>query len=419
MGLVALFIGGCIWLPCLHFVFHKSALDFYQPQGLSPQARQLAARHLELWTEPQSRERELRKMRASNAEWDFMGRSFLVWSLANMGLREPGSSKAYLETIDQIVDETVRLEKQEGMYFFLMPYAKARHYVAQPAHSLFLDGEIALMAASRRMLEERADYKQLLTERVNEIAERLRKSPQLVLESYPDECWMFDHVVALDAIRLADVLDGTDHSALIGQWLAMAKKKLVHEESGLLISSFTTDGTPLDGPEGSTLWMVAHCLQILDPDFARDQYRRARRELGRTTLGFSYAREWPVSWTGPADIDSGPIIPVFNISAGSSGMAFIGASAFNDEKFLSSLATTLEFAAFPIRKDGRLKYCGSNQVGDAALLYAATLGPVWEKAAAQTSKSINKEPLTPALSPSPIGSGQADWEREKVPGHRS
>jgi hypothetical protein len=381
MGLVALIIAGCIWLPCLHFVFHKSASDFYQAQGLSPQARQLAARHLDLWTEPQSRERELQKMRASNAEWDFMGRSFLVWSLANMGLREPASSKAYLQTIDQIIDETVRLEKEQGMYFFLMPYAKARPYLAQPAHSLFLDGEIALMAASRRMLEERADYKQLLTERVNAMAERLRQSPQLVVESYPDECWMFDHVVALDAMRLADVLDGSDHSELIHKWLAMAKKKLVHEESGLLISSFTTDGTPLDGPEGSTLWMVAHCLQILDPDFARDQYARARREIGRTTLGFSYASEWPISWTGPADIDSGPIIPVFNISAGSSGMAFIAASAFNDETFLSSLATTLNFAAFPVHKDGRLKYCGSNQVGDAALLYAATLGPVWQKAA--------------------------------------
>jgi len=75
MGLVALVIAGCIWLPCLHFVFDKSASDFYRPEGLSSQARQLAARHIELWTEPQSRERELQKMRVSNAEWDFMGRT--------------------------------------------------------------------------------------------------------------------------------------------------------------------------------------------------------------------------------------------------------------------------------------------------------------------------------------------------------
>src|SRR5215475_8391692 len=108
MGLISLLIAGCLWLPCLHFVFHKSPTDFYQPQGLSSQARQLAARHLDLWTEPQSRERELRKMRASNAEWDFMGRSFLVWSLANMGLREPASKSQYLVVMDRIIKETVK-----------------------------------------------------------------------------------------------------------------------------------------------------------------------------------------------------------------------------------------------------------------------------------------------------------------------
>src|SRR5438445_479050 len=148
-GLASLLIAGCIWVPCLRFLFAKNAAEFHQTAGLSPRARELVARQLRSWTEPALRERELRKMRASNAEWDFMGRSFLVWSLANMGLREPASKATYLATMDQIIDETVRLEKQEGMYFFLMPYAKASHYVAQPPHSLFLDGEIAMMLASR------------------------------------------------------------------------------------------------------------------------------------------------------------------------------------------------------------------------------------------------------------------------------
>src|SRR5258707_3137062 len=89
MGLAALGIAGTLWLCCLHLFFARSASDFYQPQGLSPIARVLAARHLQLWTEPRSRERALKKMRASNEEWDFMGRSFLAWSLANMSLSEP------------------------------------------------------------------------------------------------------------------------------------------------------------------------------------------------------------------------------------------------------------------------------------------------------------------------------------------
>ncbi len=378
-GLIALAVAIAIWLPCLHFFFTKPVSDFYAREGLSPKARELAKRHLQLWTDPKLRERELQRMRASNAEWDFMGRSFLVWSLANMGLRNPDSKQVYLETMDQIIDETLRLEKQNDMYFFLMPYAKQQHYVVQPARSLFLDGEIALMLASRRVLEEKPEYQPMLAERINLIIAELQHSPHMVLESYPNECWTFDHVVALDAIRMADYLDHTDHSELIRNWIAMAKQKLIHRESGLLVSSFTLNCEPLDGPEGSTIWMVAHCLQLLDKNFARDQYERARKELGEITLGFGYAHEWPKSWIGQADVDSGPIIPVFNISAGSSGMAFIGASAFDDERFLSSLAATLDFAGFPSRKNGALKYCASNQVGDAALLYAATLGPIWQK----------------------------------------
>jgi hypothetical protein len=148
-----------------------------------------------------------------------------------------------------------------------------------------------------------------------------------------------------------------------------------------LVCSFETDGTPLDGPEGSTIWMVAHCLQVVDEPFARDQYDRARKELGRIVLGFGYGTEWPASWQGPRDIDSGMVIPVFEVSAGSSGMAFMAASTFHDWPFLQALNATLDMAAFPSRRNGQLKYCASNQVGDAALLYASVLGPLWERTA--------------------------------------
>lgn len=377
-GLAALALAAAIWLPCVHGFFRRAPERFRSGSSVSEVARQLANRHVELWTDPALRRHELERMRASNAEWDFMGRGFLVWSLANLGLREPAAKQTYLAVIDQIIDETVRLEHERGLYFFLMPYAKARPYEVQPARSLFLDGEIALMLAARRAVEEKPEYKAAMTERIQEIVDRMENNPMPFAESYPNECWMFDHVNALAAIKIADFLDRTDHS-LLQSWLALAKRKLVHRETGLLISSFTLKGEPLDGPEGSTIWMVAHGLQLIDEDFARDQYERARKELGRTLLGFGYAREWPNSWNGPMDIDSGPIVPVLQISAGSSGMAFIGASAFHDDDFLSSLAATLDFAAFPARKNGGLRYCAGNQVGDAALLYAAVQGPLWEK----------------------------------------
>ena len=163
------------------------------------------------------------------------------------------------------------------------------------------------------------------------------------------------------------------------QWVEIARTRLVHPGTGLLVSSFRLDGTPLDGPEGSTIWMVAHCLEAVDQAFAADQYRRARRELGRVTLGFGYAAEWPASWRGEVDVDSGSVIPGLDVSAGSSGMAFMAAATFHDDDFLQALASTLDMAAFPTRSRGELRYCASNQVGDAAILYAAVLGPLWEK----------------------------------------
>jgi hypothetical protein len=378
-GLVALMVATAIWIPCIHLLFAHPARDFRQTKGLSPTAEQLAARHLQLWTDPALKEHELSRMRHSNAEWDFMGRTFLVWSLAEMGLRNPGEKLDYLHVMDQIIAETLRLEKERGVYFFLMPYAKARPYVMQPARSHFLDGEIAMMLAARRLVEEKAEYKPLLQERVDVMLERMQRGPVLSAESYPDECWMFDNVAALAAVRMADCLDGGDHSAFIQRWLAQAKQKLTDPHTGILISSYTVDGDALDGPEGSSIWMVAHCLRLLDEDLARDQYRRARKELGRSLAGFAWSREWPPSWRGQEDVDSGPVIPLLDVSAGASGMAFIGASSFGDDAWLSSLATTLDFSAFPTRKAGRLKYCASNQVGDAALLYASVLGPLWEK----------------------------------------
>lgn len=316
-------------------------------------------------------------MRGRNAEWDFMVRTYLVLSLANMGFRDPASRGTYLEIIDLIIDETIHLEQEYGIYYFLMDYARSGSFISTTERSLFQDGEIALMLGARRLLEEKEAYRPLLTERVEMMVATMRESPVLSGESYPNESWMFCNTIALAAIRIADVLDGTDHSDLLRGWVEIAKQELVDPETGLLISSFSFDGEPYDGPEGSSIWMVAHCLQIVDRPFAEDQYRRARAELAGSFLGFGYAREWPETWKGPVDIDSGPIVPILEISPSASGLALLGASAFGDEAYLSALLTTLNFGGFPMETEGQLRYAASNQVGDAVMLYAMVQGPVW------------------------------------------
>ncbi len=96
VGLLVLAGATAIWLPCPHLFIRQAGLGFSPTRGLSPKAQQLAARHLQLWNDPTLRETELQRMRASNAEWDFMGRGFLVWSLANMSLRNPESKVRFI-----------------------------------------------------------------------------------------------------------------------------------------------------------------------------------------------------------------------------------------------------------------------------------------------------------------------------------
>jgi hypothetical protein len=370
LAVLSLAIATAVWLPSLHLA--------YAPPPAQVRAERLLTRQLELFRDGAAHKREAGRMRRSNPEWDFMGRSFLAYALAELAVRDPSARARHLEAMDAVIDDTLRLEREEGIYYFLMPYAQRRSFVMTPARSQFTDGELALMLAMRRLVAEKEAYKAPLAERIQAIVARMSASPTLSAESYPDECWTFCNAVALAAIKASDVLEGTDHSPLYRAWIELAKQRLVEPTTGLLISSYAIDGRVKDGPEGSSIWMSAHMLRVIDPVFAKGQYRRAHKELSRMVLGFGYAREWPPALRGPEDIDSGPVIPGLDVSGGSSGLAFIGASSFRDTAYLRTLGATLDFAAFPVERGGGLSYSASNQVGDAVVLYAMTMGPIWD-----------------------------------------
>jgi len=379
LGIFCLAIAAVIWLPAMHFFFERGFGKYYCDDGVGIKVGQLAARHIALWTEPYIGQSEISKMRSSCAEWDLMTRTFFVLALANMSLREPENQNQYLKVVDQVIGQTIELEREKGIYYFLMDYAKNKSFINQPARSLFIDGEIALMLAARQMVEVREDYKLLLAERVDIIVDYMRKGEALSAESYPDECWTFCNTVALVAITISDILDGRDHSDFCDKWINTAKQKLVDSRTGILFSSYSLDGRPMDGPEGTTIWMAGHCLQIVDEEFAQDQYNRAKKELARDILGFGYTREWPESWKGPLDIDSGPVVPALQASPSSSGLAFVAASSFGDEAFLKELFASLHLGGFQKKQNGTIGFHACNQVGEAVILYSMTLGPMWQK----------------------------------------
>ena len=368
---MAVAAAAAVWLPALHLFFGAD------PRSLGDA---LAARQLALWRDDAGgRARELGVLRAENPEWDFMARNLVAWSLANRALADPATKPRALEAIDAIVDDTLREEREGGPRRFLLPYA-ARGPLPR---SLFVDGEIALTLGLRRLVQDDARDRARMQERVGAIVGEMSAAPLLSAESYPDQCWTFDQANALAAVRLADVLDGTDHSAFLARWVATAKARLVDPRTGLLVSSFHLDGTPEDGPEGSSIWMAASSLSIVDPAFARDQFERARRELGGGALGFGWSREWPASWRGDLDVDSGLPLPVVDASPSASGLELVADATFGDADRLRALLASLELMGFPVRDRDGLRFAAGNGVGDAVALYALSVGPAWKEVASR------------------------------------
>jgi hypothetical protein len=391
-ALFAIVLAGVLWVPNVHRLYARDASAYRAraPDEIAPNARALAEDQIALWRSPELRASRFAPMRAANPEWDLMARAFLVLALGDMALRSPIEAGRFLDVIDTVLHDTIDLERTEGQSELLLPYASAHPFVAEGGRSLFVDGEIALMLGVRQVVRVRAEYAPLLRERARLIERALAASPSASGESYPDECWTFCNTSALAALRMVDLLEGTRHEPYFSRWIGFAKRHLIDPETGLLASSYTYRGVVKDGPEGSTLWMSAHNLLLIDEAFARDQYARARRELGAEVFGFAYAREWPRLRRGPADIDSGPIVPLLDVSPGSSGLALLGASAFDDRPFLEGLFTTLGFAAFPEERDGALRFRASNALGDAVMLEAAVFGPVWDRVRASRAAEASR-----------------------------
>lgn len=321
--------------------------------------------------------------RGANPEWDFMARTFVVLALVNDALERPDRVQAHLGVVDRIIADTVDAERTHGQAHFLLPYGRGRPFVDPSGRSVFVDGEIALMLAARLELAPDPDHHAELRRRALQIAQQMRRGPITSAESYPDEAWTFCNTTALVALRGADRQLGTDHGPLVRRWLQQARASLTDAETGLLVSSFTYDGRPLDGPEGSTLWMTVHNLLLLDPDLAQEQYRRAKDQLASGFAGFAWAREWPQSEAFAdrqgRDVDSGGVIPILDASPGSSGMMLVAAVAFDDAALRDGLLRSAHLGGFPTATNGGTEFAAAGLIGNAVLLYGLRFGPLWER----------------------------------------
>ncbi|MEM9696331.1 MAG: hypothetical protein AAGA56_27550, partial [Myxococcota bacterium] len=170
----------------------------------------------------------------------------------------------------------------------------------------------------------------------------------------------------------------------------LMEDRLVDPRSGLLIQSVRADGTPLDSPRGSGTALASYFLSFVDSARARDLYDAAMRSLGDRILGFGALREYPPGAPGGAgDIDSGPLIAGFSISA--TGFALAGAKRFGDEATFASLWATARLFGAPRQRGGALHFATGGPLGDAILFAMLTARPTESPTASPTESPTDSQ----------------------------
>ena len=66
---------------------------------------------------------------------------------------------------------------------------------------MFVDGELALMVAARRVLADDPRHAEMHGAFVDRMVAQFERSPVLQPESYPDEAWLYCNSQALVAVR--------------------------------------------------------------------------------------------------------------------------------------------------------------------------------------------------------------------------
>jgi len=204
------------------------------------------------------------------------------------------------------------------------------------------------------------------------LARRFAAGP-IVLETYPGERYPVDNSAAVASIGLRSRALGTPDDGTVARFVAGARRQLVDPSSGLLVQAVDAEGRPADAPRGSGTALAAYFLSFADPDFAAELHAAVRRRLAGDVLGFGVIREYANDRAGRGDIDSGPLVFGWSISA--MGFDLGAARAHGDPAAFRDLYRAFDLFGAPRRDGSELALVSGGPLGNAILFAMLTAQP--------------------------------------------
>ncbi len=307
-----------------------------------------------------------------DGEWYFGTYMMAGMGFGQMALEHPERKKEYVKLMEICIDNIL---SEEVRAFDTMSWGEdpLDSLEKDSGHAAYL-GYSNLLLSLHRYVEPDSKYSALNDTITNKLSLMLGKSNIMLLETYPYEVYPVDNCSVIASIALYDKATGKNHKDIKERWTETCRRKYIDHESGLLYQSVYPDtGKPLDSPRGSGTALGIYFLSFMDKELSYELYGGLKKELAGGILGFGAIREYPPGIEGRGDIDSGPIILSYGISA--TGFSIAGARIHGDRELFSSLYSTAYLFGGPVERDEKINYVMGGPLGNAIMFAMLTAQP--------------------------------------------
>lgn len=297
---------------------------------------------------------EVPKMHTGNSHFDseFTFSTYMMGAIGFGQLALDGRDReANIEHMEKAIEGAM---KERG--FDTGPYEGESAFATDQGHIALL-GYLGFALALHRQLVPNGRFAKEEQQFIGAIERRYAR-PALA-ETYPGQIFAVDNSPAIAALAVhARALNTAPSPALVRA--VSGFRTAIDPKTGLLLQSNH------DGARGSGTALAAYFMAYADRTTSADLLRSMRTELFRTVLGFGGLFEHP-SGSSRADIDSGPVILGFGVSA--TGFALGASRANQDEEMFRSLWASTHLFGAPRRGHGFLT---GGPLGDAVLFAMIT-----------------------------------------------
>jgi hypothetical protein len=308
-------------------------------------------------------------------EWSFGTMSMATAALANIAFDFPETRKQSVKVIRTMISRALTPEFR-SFDTHLSGEDPLKSLAGNEGHIGYL-GHLSFMLGAYRIIGGDYRYDTLYKKITDALTRRLNQKAFPYLKTYEYmPIFTADNTVVMASLRLYDMIFHTNHDPIIRRWLDYTKEHLLDPETQLMVFYVGYKGNPMGGCRGSGIGWNSFYLPFIDTSFAMHQFKQMKVHLIKSLpLGAAALREYPKGKSGPADIDSGPII--FGMSTSGTGFAVAGARHSKDVSLLSGLMMTAETVGFSVQWKQKRKYLLAPLVGEAIMLAMKT-ARVWD-----------------------------------------